>query len=339
MALVNRMSRTVIRGFGGVDFRWISPARTLSTWTSHQARSKSRAREQISLKTRLVIYASSAATAYALSPLSSLSPSTATSLTLARAEFSTSASSTSPKQASISSPPEIVLYQYEVCPFCNKVRAYLDYHGIPYQVVEVDPLRKTELKDFSEDYRKVPIALINNKQVNGSGAVIETVRSLVETGDKTRASDLEKRWLGWLDDHLIHLIAPNIYRTPGESLQTFNYIAEKGNFSSLQRSTIRYIGAAAMYVIGKRLKKKYNVADEREAIHGAVAEWMGGVRDTGGVFLNGGDRPGVADLSVYGVLKAISTFDTFADIRTRNEEFAQWFDRMKLIVGDSLATN
>ena len=27
-------------------------------------------------------------------------------------------------------PKDIILYQYEVCPFCNKVRAFLDYHKV-----------------------------------------------------------------------------------------------------------------------------------------------------------------------------------------------------------------
>jgi hypothetical protein len=31
----------------------------------------------------------------------------------------------------------VTLYQYDVCPFCNKVKAMLDFHGIPYDVVEV----------------------------------------------------------------------------------------------------------------------------------------------------------------------------------------------------------
>jgi glutaredoxin len=37
--------------------------------------------------------------------------------------------------------------QYNPCPFCNKVKAYLDYSKIPWRVVEVDPLRKTEMKE------------------------------------------------------------------------------------------------------------------------------------------------------------------------------------------------
>jgi glutaredoxin len=27
-------------------------------------------------------------------------------------------------------PRELVLYQYEVCPFCCKVKAFLDYHKV-----------------------------------------------------------------------------------------------------------------------------------------------------------------------------------------------------------------
>lgn len=36
----------------------------------------------------------------------------------------------------------LVLYQYTSCPFCNKVRAALDYYNLPYRMVEVDPLKK-----------------------------------------------------------------------------------------------------------------------------------------------------------------------------------------------------
>ena len=65
----------------------------------------------------------------------------------------------------LSDAKEVVLYQYATCPFCNKVRrewlrhvawwsrdaplqlkAFLDYHKIPYKVVEVNPLTKKELK-------------------------------------------------------------------------------------------------------------------------------------------------------------------------------------------------
>ena len=51
----------------------------------------------------------------------------------------------------------LTLYQYAVCPFCNKVRSFLDYYGFAYTIVEVDPIRRKEIK-FSE-YRKVPVVV------------------------------------------------------------------------------------------------------------------------------------------------------------------------------------
>ena len=59
----------------------------------------------------------------------------------------------------------VTLYQYQNCPFCGKVRAFLDYHGFDYKIVEVNPLWKSEVK-FSEKYRKVPIVIAGGQQVS-----------------------------------------------------------------------------------------------------------------------------------------------------------------------------
>ena len=48
-------------------------------------------------------------------------------------------------------PSAVTLYQYEVCPFCCKVKAFLDYHRVPYEVVEVNPLTKAELKALAAE--------------------------------------------------------------------------------------------------------------------------------------------------------------------------------------------
>lgn len=50
---------------------------------------------------------------------------------------------------------KLTLYQYQVCPFCCKLRSFLDFYGIKYRIVEVEPVMRKELK-FSS-YRKVPI--------------------------------------------------------------------------------------------------------------------------------------------------------------------------------------
>ena len=59
----------------------------------------------------------------------------------------------------------ITLYQYQNCPFCGKVRAFLNYYGIKYNTVEVSPLWKSELS-FSK-YKKVPLLMADDTQVRG----------------------------------------------------------------------------------------------------------------------------------------------------------------------------
>ncbi len=59
--------------------------------------------------------------------------------------------------------PSFTLYQYATCPYCCKTRVFLDYYHIPYNMVEVNPLFRTEIK-FSE-YRKVPFVTGGGVQV------------------------------------------------------------------------------------------------------------------------------------------------------------------------------
>jgi glutaredoxin len=52
----------------------------------------------------------------------------------------------------------LTLYQYVTCPFCCKVRAYLDYYGYTYDIVEVNSISKKQI-DWS-GYKKVPILAV-----------------------------------------------------------------------------------------------------------------------------------------------------------------------------------
>jgi glutaredoxin len=40
---------------------------------------------------------------------------------------------------------DIKVFQYKICPFCNKVKAVLDYFRVPYETLEVNPLTKVRL--------------------------------------------------------------------------------------------------------------------------------------------------------------------------------------------------
>lgn len=47
-----------------------------------------------------------------------------------------------------------------------------------------------------------------------------------------------------------------------------------GNFSFTEKYTVKYAGAAAMYFVSKKLKKKYNITDERASLYEAAEQWV-----------------------------------------------------------------
>uniref|UniRef100_A0A6N2LH75 Prostaglandin E synthase 2 n=1 Tax=Salix viminalis TaxID=40686 RepID=A0A6N2LH75_SALVM len=320
-------------------------------------------------------------------------------------------------------PKEVVLYQYEACPFCNKVKAYLDYYDIPYKVVEVNPISKKEIK--WSDYKKVPILLVDGEQlVDSSAAIIDKLgnkihgKEIVDSASD-KDDDEEKKWrrvplsfspnlhvyisaLGlppqvselviyissqqmflcylyqtvnlimlkirnenlfdldalvmaalfgenlalsqidccwvafvsytrWVDNHLVHVLSPNIYRNTSEALESFEYITNNGNFSFTERITVKYAGAAAMYFVSKNLKKKYNITDERAALYEAVETWVDALN--GREFL-GGSKPNLADLAVFGVLRPIRYLRSGRDM-VEQTRIGDWYTRMENAVGES----
>ena len=80
---------------------------------------------------------------------------------------------------------KLILFQYPTCPFCCKVRAFLDYYGISYDVVEVDPVLRQQTKWTT--YRKVPILLakVDNgyQQLNDSSMIVSALTSYLHNKD------------------------------------------------------------------------------------------------------------------------------------------------------------
>uniref|UniRef100_A0ACD5YBD6 Uncharacterized protein n=1 Tax=Avena sativa TaxID=4498 RepID=A0ACD5YBD6_AVESA len=74
----------------------------------------------------------------------------------------------SPRGSSAAERRAVPVPLYQAFPFCNKVRAFLDYHDVPYKVVEVNPLSKKEIK--WSDYKKVPILTVDGENLIDSSA-------------------------------------------------------------------------------------------------------------------------------------------------------------------------
>ncbi|XP_077416816.1 prostaglandin E synthase 2 [Vanacampus margaritifer] len=269
-----------------------------------------------------------------------------------------------------SASPSLTLYQYQTCPFCSKVRAFLDYHGLAYRVVEVNPVMRREIKWSA--YRKVPILMVDEHlQLNDSSVIISSLKSyLISKGssmsdivncypemksvndsgkevteynnkywlmlsqDDTAAvypdkgmQKEEMKWRKWADNWLVHLISPNVYRSTGEALASFDYIVREGKFGTLEGFFAKYVGAAAMFVIAKRLKSRHNLQDDvRQDLYKAVNDWVAAVGKKRKFM--GGEQPNLADLAVFGVLRVMEGLEAFDDMMA-NTKVKPWYQRME----------
>lgn len=267
---------------------------------------------------------------------------------------------------------QLTLFQYRTCPFCCKVRSYLDARGISYEIVEVDAVLRQAIK--WSGYKKVPILLAKvdggYQQLLDSTAIISVLETYLrdkstglreivkfypatkfvndagtETTDiankyfimhqanvpdeKEKALEIEERqWRQWADRVLVNTLSPNVYRTTAEALETFQWFEEAGGwrkfFPAWECTLMVYIGAAAMYMISKRLKTRHKIKDDpRESLYDAVNDWMDAVQKKGKPFL-GGDKPNLADVTVYGVLSSIEGCGAFQDLKD-NTAVAKWY--------------
>jgi len=273
---------------------------------------------------------------------------------------------------------KLTLYQYVSCPFCCKVRAFLDCYGFSYDIVEVDSVRKKQLKDLDTAYKKVPILVVkppgskNELQLVDSCVIVSVLTSFIEDqsmslsqlntfypaleskekkgtdypnkyfimfGEKHVPKEMhkvlkeERRWRRWCDDVFIHTIAPNVYRTPSESLQTFGVYSKMGewekNFSNSERNMCIYFGSAVMYILGKVIKRRHNLKkDVRESMYDACNEWVKGIGKKQPFM--GGQTPNLADMAVYGAMSSFEGCQAFNDAH-ENTKIGVWYQRMKTV--------
>ncbi|XP_014667740.1 PREDICTED: LOW QUALITY PROTEIN: prostaglandin E synthase 2-like [Priapulus caudatus] len=271
--------------------------------------------------------------------------------------------------------PELTLYQYQTCPFAARWRAFLTITDFATHVVEVNPVLRKEIKWSS--YRKVPILVCESNGIRNSiSETLPLIISIMKTflavsgrelsfdemlgyyptatqlnryavmyGESHRHKDTrqeEKKWREWADNTLVHYLSPNVYRTSGEALQAFRYFSDVGEWERLfpawERYLVIYVGAAAMFLVGKRLKKKYNMKEDvRETLYDACRHWTKHVGKQR-TFM-GGDKPNLADLAVYGILNSIEGCEAFQDVLT-NTKIGDWYyntqQAVKLHVGSEL---
>ncbi|CAK8688835.1 unnamed protein product [Clavelina lepadiformis] len=149
-----------------------------------------------------------------------------------------------------------------------------------------------------------------------------------EVADGVDPRKEEAQWRAWTDDYLVHLISPNVYRTLREAYQAFDHHVSLGRFQGTWEGVIaKYGGAVAMWAISKRLKKKYNISENvRIDLYKACNTWVEAIGKHRKFM--GGDKPNLADISVFGVLWVMEGLDCFEEVLTHSK-IKKWYYRTK----------
>lgn len=225
------------------------------------------------------------------------------------------------------------VYQYEVCPFCWKVRVALALKKADYEKIEVHPLNKKEIA-FSE-YKKVPVYIDSNgQQVNDSNVIMKHIdkefptlpRLLADEGTAERAE--QEKWLEWSEAY-VKAVPPLIYDTFPNALKAFDYITKMGNFSQFQKFTIKYSGALVMKMVAKKSRERQNISNPLLHLNQKINEWMSAI---GTQSFKGGSAPDIVDAAVFGITLSMHGLPAFKDIQ-QNAAFNAWLGRMSKATG------
>lgn len=179
-----------------------------------------------------------------------------------------------------------------------------------------------EQKKENDDGDKQPDIVQRHQVIVGNRAMTE---------DEAQTLDDERKWRAWADDHLVHIISPNVYRTFDESYKSFQHHVKFGNYSNgFERGLALYGGTASMWLVSKMLTKKYcKNKDVRVDLYKACDEWI--AEGVGQNLYQGGQSPNLADITVFGVLSVMEELCVWEDLM-KHTAIADWYYRTKKFV-------
>lgn len=225
------------------------------------------------------------------------------------------------------------LYQFELCPYCHKVKAALDLKGIPYNKIEVNPMSKEELKGLGPapaGRRKVPVVEFNGTVIRDSSEIIRWLDTLEFDGINLVPKDEPKRELAdeidtWVNDDLTQILPTVLYGTWAESVKAAKLTAATSNFSKMDNIKVSVFGSVIMKLIAKRiLKRRGNGKTGEELLSielDKLEKWLGEK-----AYLCGDDIT-LADAATHGALTCVKEFPAFKYVEERPVINA-WYNRV-----------
>ncbi len=228
---------------------------------------------------------------------------------------------------------QVTLYQFELCPYCHKVKAGLDVKGIPYRKIEVNPMTKKELPELPEEApKKVPVIEVDGERIYDSTAIL----AYLETAYPTRfpllptdsvAREKTEMIEQWVDDDLTQVLPTVIYGTWRNAMRAAKVVAKTSNFGFVQNAMVRGGGSLIMHQVSKRIVKKRGGDNPEQMLSDELdkfEKWLG--EDE---FVCG-DTLSLGDVATHGCLACIEAFPAFTQVMKR-PRIAAWYQRVQSI--------
>ncbi|GAV56715.1 Ribosomal_S12 domain-containing protein [Cephalotus follicularis] len=171
---------------------------------------------------------------------------------------------------------KVVIYEYNNRSFFNKVKAFLDNNKISYNVVELNPINKGAI-DWS-NCKKVSIVTVDGEQMVYLSDIINKLFRKIRPTNIIFETDEERNWHWGVDNQVLHVISPNIYRATSDALESIGCNTPHCNLSFTERLVAKYAEAADMYFVSKKLKN-HDIPVERKTLYDAAETCMEALND------------------------------------------------------------
>lgn len=272
------------------------------------------------------------------------------------------------KSGGKAAPVGIKLYRYTTCPFCSKVKAFLECNNVPHECVEVEPMFKSQLG--TAQYRKVPQLEFTTSGPEQAGPRLVDSDIIVDTLAKTfgrqeQLSDEDVvKWRGWARDRLVRLLVVNINESLIEAWKGYEYIDQFDSIPTTNKIFLKVMGAPVMWLVAKYMTMPNLLRsgalkpgdDPRLVLHEEINRFVAdalpppadekvftkktagkdapkyGAKNERGPF-HGGAQPDVADLDVYGVLQSVRGHRIYNDF-LKSTTVGPWLSKMDATCGN-----
>ena len=225
---------------------------------------------------------------------------------------------------------KVTLYQFTLCPFCNKIRAALDLKGVAYEMVEVSPRTKVELPDLPDEApRKVPVLSIDDQVLYDSTDILMKLDDffpsdplLLPDNDALTAQAIEVE--SWVDEEFIRALPTVIYGTWGNAARAARTIGKASKFGFFQGIGVKLGGPAVMRLVAGRILKRAGRDDGRAWVEECLDQFEAWLGENDFVC---GDTMTMADVAMLGGITCVEEFPIYEEVLSR-PIIAAWHERM-----------